>query len=229
MNLLDILYTPLDTIPVPDYNKNTLLEWIHKNQKQDLPYRKDGSNFVEDYPWDISYARMNKEWQDNFNVQFPQLAHFFYAAFQLGEEDIFSVVLLPVKSSFVGKGFWHKDPDETGLRIYLENTESEKNFLLIRASKSSYISAPNEITPADGNDVRYSDTELSAKILHSRQAFFLNNIRAIHCANVSTVGAFRIAVIVTLGKKITEIPQHLKNLILSSAEKYNNLAVFRAK
>lgn len=230
MDPLDILYTPLDTAPIPNYDTNQLLDWIKKNQKQTVPERKDASLVtpLHAYPWDISYPMTHKMWRGNFNKLFPDLAKFFYTAYNLEEKDLFTVVLLPIRSDFIGQGFWHSDPDETGLRMYLENTEHDKDFLLLKSSKSPYQSRDNSSSvPNDGNDLRFNKAILKAKIYKPRQVFFLNNIRAIHSANVSTIGAFRIAVIVTIGKNFSQMPEHVKKLIVHSAEKFKDLAVFR--
>lgn len=230
MDPLDILYTPLDTAPIPNYDTNKLLDWIYKNQKQSVPERKDASLITPQqlYPWDISYPMTHKLWRGNFNIIFPELAKFFYTAYNLEEKDLVTVVLLPIRSDFIGQGFWHADPDETGLRMYLENTEHDKDFLLLRSSKEPYQSRDfSKPIPNDGIDPRFNQKILTAKIYNPRQVFFLNNVRAIHSANVSTIGAFRIAVIVTIGKNFSQMPDHLKNLIVNSSKKFRKLAVFR--
>lgn len=112
--------------------------------------------------------------------------------------------------------------------MYLENTEHDKDFLLLKSSIVPYqtkdLSRP---IPNDGIDSRFNQTLLKAKIHKPKQVFFLNNVRAIHSVNVSTQGAFRIAVIVTIGKNFAQMPVHLKNLIVHSAEKFKDLAIFR--
>jgi hypothetical protein len=229
MNPLNILYTPLDTIPIPEYNVDDLVKWIQQNQKQDVSARKDASQITPQnaYPWDITYPMTDKKWRGNFNIHFPELAEYFYKAFDLTEKDLLTVVLLPIRSDFVGEGFWHTDPDETGLRMYLENTEHAKDFLLVKASIAPNMIRDPVRVPDHGKDIRYHDTVYSAKVHTPRQVFFINNVRGIHSANVTTMGAFRIAVIVTLGKNFIDMPEHVKDLIVRSAEKFKDLAIIR--
>ncbi len=229
MDIFNILYTPIDTIPVPDYSVSKLIEWIQHNQKQSITERKDASLITPQqvYPWDITYPMTGKTWRANFNILFPELAEYFYKAYGLEEKDLLTVVLLPIRTDFVGEGFWHTDPDETGLRMYLENTEHDKDFLLLKASKFPNAKRDPVRVPDHGKDPRYHDEVFSAKIYTPRQAFFINNVRGIHSANVTTMGAFRIAVIVTIGKDLQDMPEKLKDLIIKSAEKFKDLAVIR--
>lgn len=107
MDPLDILYTPLDTEPIPNFDMSKLIDWISKNQQQVVATRKDASLITprELYPWDITYPMTYNIWRGNFNILFPELAKFFYTAYNLEEKDLVTIVLLPIRSDFVGTGF----------------------------------------------------------------------------------------------------------------------------
>lgn len=218
------------TLPVPDYDQQALMRWVASNQKQQIESRRDASLKTQHelYPWDITYPLESGRWRGGFDQEFPDLAQYFHLAYGLERRDLDTVVLLPVRSDFIGQGFWHSDPDETGLRMYLENTEHDRDFLLIKACREARHSGdPQLIVPNDGQGPDFSDRIYSAGTLGPRQAFFLNNIRGIHAVNVSTRGAFRIAVIVTIGRKFRHMPGHLIDMIQRSAQEYPDLAVMR--
>jgi len=229
-NFNEILYTPIDSVPVPDYDLNKLLEWVQNHQNQNLAIRKDSSkikNLADSYPWDIVYPKYNGEWAFNFKQEFPEIANFFSLAFKLNENDIRTVVLLPIKNNFVGIGFWHNDPDPHGLRIYLENEEPD-DFLLIKPTVEPYNEhrsfGRGSINPVIPN-IPLQDITHSAKLKSRRQAFYLNNTRAIHAVQVPQLGKLRIAVIVTVFAN-TDINNYLNNLICTSAEKFSNYSLY---
>jgi len=125
MRPIDILYTPLLTQPVPSYDYTKLLSWVHTfYNTQNIQNRPDASKRLtgDIYPWNIIYAKYNRSWCFNFDKEFPQLASFFADAYKLSSSEIDAVILLPVKDEHKGLGFWHRDPDKWGLRMYLENT-----------------------------------------------------------------------------------------------------------
>lgn len=227
---LDILYTPLASGPFPNFDRTALLDWIAENQQQPIKRRRDASLRTEHelYPWNICYPLVDRQWRDGFQQEFPELAGFFSRAYELEPRDLHTIVLLPIRSDFIGEGFWHSDPDETGLRMYLDNTEWDRDFLRIRASLPDWNEKDQLMhIPADGLDQRFSTKTQSAAALGPQQVFFLNNIRAIHAVNVSTVGAFRIAVIVTIGRRWRDMPSHVKSLIERSAQQYPEHARLR--
>jgi len=227
-DILDILYTPIEVPPTPIYDRLHLDEWCLKNGNQTIVGRKDGKEITSPdiYPWNIVYARNNYTWKDDFNVQFPELARYFYSAFCLEEKEITSVVLLPVKHNYTGITYWHTDPDEVGLRLYLENNELDKNFLLIKPTVERYLTK-NELgfIPTDGISPNIQNVIHSAKILKSNQAFYINNVRAIHAVNVEEPNLNRLAVLVFTGKNSFNFPEKTKDLILQSAEKFSDFAI----
>jgi len=226
----DILYTPLMSPDFPSYDYTKLLSWIHKfYSTQIIQNRPDGSERISGdiYPWDIIYAKYDYAWRFNFNKEFPELAAFFGDAYNLATSEIDSVVLLPVKDEHRGLGFWHRDPDKWGLRMYLENTELE-NSLLIKPTKlphNFHSELPSTINPV-GPWEFIQDVQYAANIPNPQQVFYLNNVRAIHTVNKSIPNSKRFAVIVSTGKPMFEMPQHLQDLIVSSAEHYKDSAIY---
>ena len=230
MKPIDILYTPLVTPPVPSYDYTKLLSWVHKFYvTQTIQSRPDASKHItgDIYPWTIIYAKYDRAWRFNFDKEFPQLAAFFVDAYNLASSEIDSVVLLPVKDEHRGLGFWHRDPDKWGLRMYLENTELE-NSLLIKPTKlphNLHSELPSAIDPL-GPWEFIQDVQYAANIPNPQQVFYINNVRAIHAVNKNIPSSTRFAVIVSTGKPMVEMPQHLQNLIVSSAQHYKDSAIY---
>jgi hypothetical protein len=230
-NSNEILYTPIDSDDVPEYDLNKLLEWVKNHQDQNIFNRPDSSrykNFDNEYPWDIVYLKYNGQWKFDFNVEFPELANFFSSAFELQENNIYTVGLLPVKNDFVGTGFWHNDADHHGLRIYLEN-EEPGDFLLIKPTVEPYnihrmYGGRGTTEPVIPN-VPLQDVTYSAKLKNSRQVFYLNNKRAIHAIQVPVAGRIRIAVLIkAIGT--ADVNNHINNLICDSAKKFAEYAIY---
>lgn len=228
MNSINILYTPLDTPDVPVTDIPKLLEWITKNQAIQKEFRigRDASkdaNLKNLYPWDIIYPKINDVWQYNFDQEFPELAEFFYSAYGLDESDINTITLLPVKNDFNGVGFWHSDPDEYGLRMYIENQEPE-NFLLIKPTVEPYELRQVFGTDQNFKDIKLQDKILSVKLRAHNQTFYINNVRAVHAVNTTNTGSLRIAVIV-ICKKTPRLTKIVNDLVVKSAEKYPDYAI----
>jgi hypothetical protein len=230
MDTLDILYTPLDTADIPQVDIPRLMQWMSTNNNQYIINRRDASKKTEDnlYPWDICYAKEKGHWKTDFTQQFPVLADYFSSAYGLEPDDVKTVVMLPNKPDFSGVGFWHSDPDETGLRMYLENEDHDTDFLLLKSTIKKYNTREElGLVPNNGIDpARFNPEILSAKILKPRQTFFLNNLRAIHAAKISQ-GKFRVAILVILNVPFSQMPTQVVELIRRSAAKYPDLAVVR--
>ena len=229
MNALDILYTPLDTPSVPKTDIPKLLAWADSYRaSQHHPNRLDSSKIKEvssTYPWNLIYPRINANWCYDFNTEFPELADFFSSAFKISESEINDVVLLPVRSDFTGLGFWHSDQDNTGLRCYIENQEEDDNFLLIRPTVIPYDTRPKfGILDSTFSATPLQNVTLSARLREPNQTFYLNNIRAVHAVNTPTAGALRIAVIIAAD--ITKVRDRINNLIVESAKKYSDYALY---
>jgi hypothetical protein len=223
----NILYTPLDTPEVPDFDVDKLLDWISlNNNRQDIDHRKDSSKIKlleKSYPWNIVYARYGNKWQYGFNTEFLELSNFFSSAFGLDENDIHSVVLLPVKTKFAGIGFWHSDPDVYGLRMYLENQETDE-FLLIRPTVEPYDVRPNFGNGPTFENIPLQDKIFSAKLRNHKQTFYLNNTRAIHAVKSCYPGTLRIATIIAVNN--LNVTKHINDLIHRSAKKYPDYAIY---
>lgn len=227
MHPLDILYTPLDTAPAPQIDTEKFLSWCDKHGPvQAIPHRKDASKSTGSviYPWRIAYAKSNFAWQNNFQFEFPELAKFFHEAYELTDTEVRDVTLLPIKQDFSGLGFWHADPDEHGLRMYLENEDTDSS-LLIRPTIEPFNKKPDLVINKVGTSPHVQDVEYAAKIISPKQTFFLNNVRAIHAVKTNKIGALRIAVIVSGFGPIMKMKPHLQNLITRSAEKYTNASI----
>jgi hypothetical protein len=227
-DILDILYTPINVKPVPVFDRSKLNDWCKANQIQTIQDRADGSKITVDdiYPWNIVYARKNANWLGGFDQHFPELAEYFYSAFSLQESELRSTVLLPMKSHYVGSTYWHADPDEIGLRLYLENDEIDRDFLLIKPTKKKYQSR-EELgkIPENGITPKVQDITYSAKILKSHNGFYLNNVRSIHTVNVDRPNSIRLAVLIITEMKADKISSSVKDLIVQSAEKYSDLSI----
>lgn len=225
-SVLNILYTPLDTIDPPAINIDKFIGWAYGIEGQDIPRRMDASNYTNKtvYPWHIVYAKNKGVWQKDFNIEFPELVKFFSEAYGLTDSEVQNITLLPVRPDYIGTGFWHADPDEQGLRVYLVNDEAE-DFLRIRPTVEPHDARPFKLIPNDGIAPHIQTVEYSAKMLKPNQTFFLNNVRAIHAANVTRMNSLRIAVIISGLGPIKSMKTSLQQLILRSAEKYSDYAI----
>lgn len=227
MTPLDILYTPLDTPLTPKTDIDKLFQFISEYSKdQNISNRLDASKISRlsnTYPWNLIYARNNKNWCFGFEKQFPELSDFFSSAFKLSENDILHVVLLPVRSDFIGTGFWHSDPDPIGLRMYIENQETD-DFLLIRPTVEPYNNRPQFKAGEFSTEIPMQDKIHSAKLLATNQTFYINNIRAIHAVNTITINTTRVAVIVVPTQEAER--KHIDKLIIDSARKFNDHSIY---
>ena len=225
MKPLDILYTPLDVPELPQVNLPNLMDWIHEfRDKQIIQQRYDASEEMsqEDYPWNIIYPRYRYNWYQNFNTLFPELAKYISTEFKVSIYEIQDVVLLPLKDNFFGTGFFHSDADECGIRFYIENNELN-DFLLIRPTTKPFVSRSQTLNASVSD---FQSVVHSAKMLRPKQAFFINNIRAIHAVNSTREDCTRIAVTITIPKLLKDMPSKLQDLIVSSAEKYNDYSIY---
>lgn len=233
-DILNILYTPLDVPPVPSYNKEDLKKWCVKNSNQKIVnreneeewYEKKGIPREDNYPWKIAHARENFQWIDNFNIHFRELSEYFCSTYLLKEEDVSGIVLAPVKPNYTGATYWHTDPDEIGLRLYLENNEIDRDFLLIKPTVEKYKRrAEIGYIPPDGNSDKIQNVIHSAKIMKIHQAFYINNVRAIHTVNVEVSNSNRFAVLILTKFSAETLKEETKKLILDSAEKFSDYSI----
>jgi predicted RNA binding protein YcfA (HicA-like mRNA interferase family) len=224
MDILNILYTPVEIPEPPMFDRKKLKEWCALNINQDLKNRKDGKLITSEdiYPWNIVYARRHHQWIGGFEKIFPELSEYFCKSYQLLESELDAVVILPVKPEFTGAKYWHADPDDIGLRLYLENDDCDRDFLLIKPTVYPYNSR-EELgnIPENGITEKVQDKIYSAKILRQTQGFYLNNVRGIHTVNVTHTNSKRMTVLIMA----KNVPQRTKDLIISSAIKYPELSI----
>jgi hypothetical protein len=235
MNAIDILYTPLDLPPCPEIDIAKLRNWIEKTYPQtNLLDLTEGvvqahNSKGDKYPWDFTFAKLYS-WQNNFDKEFPELAKYAIETFEIAEDEIIVLAILPIRDSTLGVGFWHADPDLLGLRFYVLNESYKENEILI---KEAYPNIPSE--DIIGTNFTIDDPRLiskihPAKIVHPRQPFYLNNLRSAHTI-INTVISERIAVLFgTKGDDSRLGNDKLKNkfndLIVKSAYKFHKEAIF---
>ncbi len=220
MNHMNILYTPLDLPEPPNVDIAKLRQWIDQyKDDQIVENRTDSSKILpaDEYPWDIIWVRNQCEWYKDFAEKFNELANYCIQGFGITEEDAFSIVLLPIKKTFTGLGFWHSDHDEYGLRFYIENNETD-NFLYVKPTVNACFSRDQLV-----KEQKFQDKILSAKLLKPNQSFFINNVRAVHAVHTTELSPTRIAVIIAVPKPL--ITHKLKDLLISSAKKYEEYAL----
>lgn len=221
MSIDNVLYTPLDCPQQPAYSVDAIKEWATINrdtirdQKELLAEEAYIAERTEpNYPWDVTvvyrkFIGFDPGWIAGFDVEFPQLAKYFYEAFGLALDDIGIVLLLPVKQNHTGIGFWHSDPDNYGLRMYLDYECMDENTLLIRSKADP-------------------QTELQCKVTSNKQCFFLNNKSATHTTYTTVPNKTRIAVLIIgkLDQQSQEVwKQKIAPLVERSAAAYPDYAV----
>ena len=74
-------------------------------------------------------------WLNDFNKKFPELSRYMHEAFNLKEDELESILLLPMNNDITGYGFWHNDGDKAGYRMYLNN---DVGSLFLRKTKKPY-------------------------------------------------------------------------------------------
>jgi hypothetical protein len=221
MEHMNILYTPLDIPEPPKVDIPKLRLWIDKyKDDQIIKNRTDSSKILseDEYPWDLIWVRNESEWYEDFTDQFPELSNYCIEGFNLNPEDAHSIVFLPIKKTFTGLGFWHADHDEHGLRFYLENNETE-DFLYIKPTSNPCFTRDQLV-----KEQKFQDRILSAKLLKPNQAFFINNVRAVHAVHTTELSPTRIAVIIAVPKPLAG--HKLRNLLISSAKKFKDHALY---
>jgi hypothetical protein len=232
----NILYTPLDTKPIPSFDIDKLYQWLDHSHKDQERWRKriskltsESSGVVSNYPWNISIAYFNMTgkgpgWLNNFDLDFPNLTEYFLTCFNIPIDSVGSIIMLPMKTDALGPGFYHQDHDWYGLRLYLEFEDSKNNSLMIRPTKEPYLKQEMIQTPIDESLLQKK--EIRAKILSNRYAWYINNVRACHSTHVDVPGSRRLAVIYT--SRFTnhdDVFPIVKDLVLRSVDKFPEYVV----
>lgn len=236
MNIFDVVYTPLDTPPMPEVDVPKLINWIEENHSKLKPQTKvlNDTDLIADekygnsYPWKFTPIYLDTElistgWLGDFNTIFPELSNYFYTAFGLELEDLGCVVLLPTFHTHTGLGFWHQDVDKVGLRMYLEFDDFE-NKLLVRKTKTKLNSKLDHNDPSL-EDILQSEI-IDCNILHKNQCFFLNNVNAAHNIYTAVPGKIRIAALIAeKGSNQDIILTKIESLVVNSAKKFSDYSI----
>ena len=226
MTPIDIIFTPLDSPPMPEVDIPLLRSWMSDAIKtQVYENRADAYARVDPllYPWLPVYAKIQKEWYNQFDQIFPELASYFHQAFKVNEEDVLDVNLLPLKDDKEGVHFWHGDPDLNGLRFYIYNKQPE-DFLYMAQTKLPIMSQAEIGLPRNPKKEDFQSKILKPKLPFENQPFYLNNIRSIHAVNSKMKNSGRISVTVALDRKMNLIT-NLENLVVNSAKKFSEYAI----
>lgn len=236
MTPIDILYTPLD---VPDLPSSFDIEKLERWMKNVYPQKELHSTIWtsnailgEKYPWDLTFAHysnnrdINFGWIDNFDKEFPELVEYFTKSFNINEEDIGVITFLPMRENFTGLGFWHSDVDETGIRLYFANELPEKNPLLIMPTKEAYTSRPKfQAVETPREEMFRVDKIQECKILKSTQAYYLNNVRAVHSPLINEPCKRISSFITPRWNTLDKFKEGTKDLIVNSAIKYKDFSI----
>lgn len=237
MKPIDILYTPLKVDPVPDFDLEKLNQWMLKNYKDAEQYSKaiitDEGVHGENYPWDINHAYYDMKgdgpgWMNNFDKEFPELAEHLSTALGIPLSEYGEILFLPIREKHEGFGFWHQDPDLSGIRLYLEFEDMESNKLLMRRTIEPYTERFTLKQHEYINSHLYLEPEIiECKVSDHRQWFYLNNDRAVHSTWTTTKKKNRIAVIVSGrpgdDKKFID---GVESLIVESSKHFKDYALF---
>lgn len=236
-DLLNILYTPLDLPTPPPYDPLKIIDWINRNKEELEPYKQyaydnqltsEKNNKIV-WPWNMGLAYLNWDdkgpgWLCNFDKEFPDLSRYMYEVFKIPLEDLGTVVILPVRHKHRGMGFMHQDPGNFGLRIYLEFEHIGQNKLFLQKTRVPYIEHPKYELPI--NPQILQPELIECRTLSNRGCWFINNTRAFHCTYTEIEDSTRIAVIVSGNPRSDDsIYERLKDIIVSSANKYEDYAV----
>ena len=120
------------------------------------------------------------------------------------------------------------DVDETGLRMYFENELPDENPLLIMPTKLPFTTRPNSLfksveTPRE--DVFQVDKQLVCPVLKRTQAYYLNNVRAVHSPFIN-IPCKRISCFITpKWTTLDSVKNKTKELIVNSAIKFKDHAL----
>jgi hypothetical protein len=237
MDLINLLYTPLDLPSPPDYDPQDIINWINENKDKLDPYKKyaydhslsNERNEKVTWPWNMGLAFLNWDdkgpgWLCDFDKRFPDLSRYMHEVFGIPIEDLGTVVILPVSHTHQGMGFLHQDPGDFGIRIYLEFEHIGKNKLLMQRTRLPHKHRPGFPYPIDQ---KYLQPEvIECKTLTNKGCWYINNTRAYHGVWTEVENSTRIAVIVSGNKRThNKIMERLTPIIQTSAEKYADYAV----
>lgn len=238
MKAIDICYTPLGTT-VPPVDVEHLVQWVHTTNQQRFSKGEVLNSTVASsdaertltsantYPWkkvDI-YNYLQGGWQFDFNTIFPRLSDYFPVPFGLDIADVHTVSLLPTVDTLSGFSFWHRDRDDYGFRMYLDNENHEENPLYYKKTVIPYTTLQSFGTEINVNDPRFQPEMHICKMLGRSQAFYLNNLRGMHSFAINRP-ARRFAVVVSMHYNNPLVFNKMQDLIIKSALTYKDHAIF---
>ena len=230
MELLDIIYTPLDILPRPELDIINFKKWLSSVYPQDCltktpAYNNSMKKLNNSYPWDLTFGMANGKWQSNFDVEFPEYSKYLYESVGILREEVVSIIFLPIRDNVTGLAFWHSDVDDLGFRFYVENDKYLENPLLVKNTVEPLISRLVAPVPIADDDTRFQPEVLSCKMIGPTQAFYITNVRGIHSPFIN-VPSTRIACFVNVYPALrNQVRERTKELILRSAEKYKEYAI----
>lgn len=235
MKAIDICYTPLDTPEAPEYSVEKVKQWITENTETLQPCVEElcrrglaGQNDVEKYPWKLVFAFWNEYggWLNEFDKKFPELSKYLHEAFNLSEDELESILLLPMNNNIQGRGFWHNDGDRAGYRMYLHYENMNEDMLFLRKTvvpydQSTWVKIKEENSDTWNDNILQSPA-LQCVITKPNQCFYLNNYRSAHATYVKDKpkNIPRIAVIIN-PKNVPEDD----SLVVKSAKKFKEQAI----
>ena len=240
MEPIDIIYTPLDIPQIPkEFDLEKFKEWCKEVYPQDF-YKKIPSSgageavFGNQYPWDAVLARHGMGrggWLNDFEKIFPEMADYFWQAFGIAKHELGTITLISTRDHIKGLGFWHSDRDITGLRMYIENTEPDENPIIFRKTKFPYTIIEEDVATWVSKDLNefhplLENEILTGKILGTQQAYYLNNIRAVHSPYITKPSSRLACFIHPHPDAVESVRQKTKDLIVRSAKKYKDYALF---
>jgi hypothetical protein len=232
MKAEDVVYTPLDLPPCPPIDLVKLEAWIKYVYPQKDLLKSTGGHLIaginekKEFPWEVVWAKaMN--WQQGFAEQFPEIVDYIVNDWGIADHEIIGLTLLPKRRSDSAVGFWHSDLDKLGLRFYISIENTEKDKLLFKKTLTDECKEENLFRVFE-TDRGLAPLVYTAEIINSRQPYYLNNFLSAH--NVKNVSNDRrIAVIIATSYEIdsqSPLKQKIDNLIVSSAQKYHEQAIF---
>jgi hypothetical protein len=234
MEAVDICYTPLDVPEPPEYSVGDVKQWIVNSTEKLQPYIDElcsrdmaAQEIGFKYPWKLVFAFWDEYggWMNGFDKEFPELSKYLHNAFNIKEEELNSIIILPMNNKIKGYGFWHNDGDRGGYRMYLHYDNMNTDTLLLRKTKTPYnYFTHRQIRQTEDNwdDSILQKEEYECKLIRPNQCFYLNNYRSAHATFVKEEPKDipRIAVIINPKTIPTD-----DSLIVNSAKKFKEHAI----
>ena len=169
-------YTPLDLPEPPEYSVDEVKQWIIKNTDELQECVKDlcsrgmaAQEIGYKYPWRLVFAFWDEYggWLNDFDKKFPELSKYMHEVYNISENELTSIILLPMNNNLQGRGFWHNDGDRGGYRMYLNYENFDEDSLLLRKTKEPYNYNNWEII--DENNDEWDDSILQKKEYKSKK------------------------------------------------------------